>query len=235
MFRQRRKKERAGFERGGIEQVDAVMREAALTYDTDKPLPRDKMSFEEFQVWCDEDTWAEWVDGEVIILTPATRKHQEIKGFLYSLIREFLYSPKAGRVLDAPFLVQLPETLRRGREPDLLYVSAERLHLLKETYMDGAPDLIVEITSPESLARDRGEKYVEYEAAGVREYWLIDPDRQQAEFYRLGDNGRYQTIIPDAAGIYRSEVIPGFWLKVEWLFQDPPPAVIACLKDMGIV
>lgn len=45
--------------------------------------------------------------------------------------------------------------------------------------MDGTPDLIVEVTSPESLARDRGEKYVEYEAAGVREYWLIDPDRQQ--------------------------------------------------------
>jgi Uma2 family endonuclease len=226
---------RAPVLKGGIRQMDAVIKEAALTYDTGKPLPPGKMAFEEFLVWCDEDTWAEWVDGEVIILTPAARRHQEIKGFLYSVIREFLYYKKAGRVLDAPFLVRLPENLRRGREPDLLYVSNERLHLLKETYMDGAPDLIIEITSSESLARDRGEKYVEYEAAGVREYWLIDPDRQQAEFYRLGDNGRYQTIIPDANGIYRSEVISGFWLKVEWLFQDPPPSVIACLKDMGII
>lgn len=76
---------------------------------------------------------------------------------------------------------------------------------------------------------------MEYEAAGVREYWLIDPDRQQAEFYRLGDNGRYQTVTPEDSGIYRSEVIPGFWLKVEWLFRDPPLAAIACLKDLGIM
>lgn len=215
--------------------MDAVIREAALTCDNGKPLPPGKMTFEEFLAWCDEDTWAEWVDGEVVVLAPAARKHQDVKGFLYSFIREFLYYKKTGRILDAPFLVRLPETLRRGREPDLLYVSNERIHLLKATYMDGAPDLIVEITSPESLARDRGEKYVEYEAAGVREYWLIDPDRQQAEFYRLGDNGRYHTVAPDASGIYRSEVIPGFWLKVEWLFRDPPPAAIACLKEMSLI
>ncbi|MDK2816305.1 MAG: hypothetical protein PWR22_934 [Moorella sp. (in: firmicutes)] len=215
--------------------MDAVVREAALTCDNGKPLPPGKMTFEEFLAWCDEDTWAEWVDGEVVALTPAARKHQDVKGFLYSVIREFLYYKKTGRILDAPFLVRLPETLRRGREPDLLYVSNERIHLLKETYMDGAPDLIVEITSPESLARDRGERYVEYEAAGVREYWLIDPDRQQAEFYRLGKNGRYYTVAPDASGIYRSEVIPGFWLKIEWLFLDPPPAVIACLREMDLI
>ncbi|OIQ09528.1 hypothetical protein MOOR_09130 [Moorella thermoacetica] len=74
---------------------------------------------------------------------------------------------------------------------------------------------------------------MEYEAAGVREYWLIDPVRQQAEFYRLGDNDRYHTVAPDTIGIYQSEVIPGFWLKVEWLFRDPPPAAITCLKDKG--
>ncbi|QGP91900.1 Putative restriction endonuclease [Neomoorella glycerini] len=215
--------------------MTTAIREAAVTYETGRSLPEGKLTFEEFLAWCDEDTWAEWVDGEVIVLTPAKRKHQDIKGFLYSVIREFLHYKKTGRVFDAPFLVRLPGTLRRGREPDILYVSNEKLPLLKETYMDGPPDLIVEITSPESLARDRGEKYVEYEAAGVQEYWLIDPDRQEAEFYRLGENGRYRTIAPGGKGVYCTEILPGFWLKVDWLWQDPPPSVITCLKEMGIV
>ncbi|MEJ7756097.1 MAG: Uma2 family endonuclease [Nocardioidaceae bacterium] len=55
----------------------------------------------------------------------------------------------------------------------------------QKTYLDGAADLAIEIISPESIGRDRGEKFVEYEAAGIREYWLIDPERRQAEFYRL--------------------------------------------------
>ena len=80
-------------------------------------------------------------------------------------------------MIDAPFLVRLPDPLRRGREPDLIFVRKERLPLLKPTYFDGAPDLVVEVASPESLGRDRGEKFVEYERAGVEEYWLIDPDR----------------------------------------------------------
>ncbi|HHW42264.1 Uma2 family endonuclease [Desulfofundulus thermobenzoicus] len=210
------------------------LKETAAVYET-RPLPEGKITFEEFLAWCDEDTWAEWVDGEVVILTPAARKHQKINALLSTLLREFVLRHNLGDVLTAPFLVRLPETLRRGREPDILYVSNEKLPLLKETYMDGSPDLIVEITSPESLARDRGEKYVEYEAAGVKEYWLIDPDRRQAEFYRLGEKGRYRTIHPDDSGIYRSEAIPGFWLQVGWLWQEPLPSAIDCLKEMGLI
>jgi len=215
--------------------VDEV-KEAIGQYEIPKgSVPPERMSFEEFLAWCGEDTWAEWVDGEVIVLTPAERKHQEIKGFLYGLIREFLHYRVGGQVLDAPFLVRLPEPLRRGREPDILYVSNESASLLKETYCDGAPDLIVEVTSPESLARDRGEKYVEYEAAGVKEYWLVDPDRQQAEFYRLGENKRYRSILPSEQGIFTSEVLPGFRLKLDWLWREPSPSVVTCLKEMGVI
>lgn len=142
--------------------MDAVIREAALTYDARKPLPPEKITFEEFMSWCDEDTWAEWVDGEVAVFTPASRKHQDVKGFLYSVIREFLYYKKTGCVLNAPFLVRLPDTLCRGREPDLLYVSNEKFHLLKETFMDGAPDLIVEIF-PGKFGRGQGR-----EVCGIR-------------------------------------------------------------------
>lgn len=211
------------------------LRETAPAYVPPKPIPQKKITFEEFLVWCDEDTWAEWVDGKVIILTPASRKHQKVFGFLIKLMDEYVIVRQSGELLYAPFLVRLPEILRRGREPDIIFIRRERLHLLKETYFDGAPDLIIEIISPESYNRDKIEKYREYEAAGVAEYWLIDPDSRQAEFFRLDKNERYRLLTPDEEGIYRSEVLPGFRLKVDWLWQEPLPSIITVLKEIGII
>jgi Uma2 family endonuclease len=211
------------------------MREVAAAYEACRTAPTKPVTFEEFLAWCDEDTWAEWVDGEVVVLTPASVGHQNVKGLLYALIREFLLRRPVGRVLMAPFVVRLPEPLRRAREPDVLYVSREKLSFLKETYLDGAPDLVIEVVSPESLARDRGEKYLEYEAAGVKEYWVVDPERRQAEFHRLAEDGRYRAALPDAQGVYHAGVLPGFRLKVEWLWLDPAPSVLECLKEMGVL
>src|SRR5947207_3233299 len=104
----------------------------------------------------------------------------------------------------APFVMRI-ESPRRGPEPDLLFVSREREHLLTRTYLDGPADLAIEIISPDSIDRDRRDKFAEYEAAGVREYWLFDPDRETAEFYELDADGRYH--LADAEdGIYYSKV-----------------------------
>jgi hypothetical protein len=91
----------------------------------------------------------------------------------------------------------------------------------------------VYVASSESGERERGKKF-EYEAGGVREYWLIDPDRQQAEFYRLME-GRYRLVYPDSEGLYRSEVLPGFWLEVEWLWQEPLPPILEILGKLRLV
>jgi Uma2 family endonuclease len=104
--------------------------------------------------------------------------------------------------------------------------------LLKKNYVDGAADVAVEIISPESVGHDRGDKFVEYEAAGAREYWLIDPDRQQAEFYVLQKDGRYlPTQLED--GVFRSEIIDGFWLRAEWLWQLPNELYV--LRELGVI
>ena len=196
--------------------------------------PKGKISYEEFLEWCDEDTWAEWVDGSVVMVSPAATKHQLITGLLLQIMNIYAETRNLGQVLSAPFLMRLPD-VPSGREPDLLFVADAHLDRLKEAYLDGPADLVVEIVSPESRARDRGEKFYEYEAAGVGEYWLIDPDRQQAEFYLLGADGRYRLFTADAEGVYHSEVLPSLWLRVEWLWQEPLPKVLDVLREIELI
>ncbi len=94
-------------------------------------------------------------------------------------------------------------------------------------------DKRVEVTSPDTLARDRGKKFCEYEEAGVPEYWLIDPDRERAEFYVLGPRKRYRLAMEGAEGKYQSQVIGGFWLKIEWLWKDPMPSPLRALTEIA--
>jgi len=198
------------------------------------PLPVGKLSFEEFLAWCDEDTWAEWVDGRVVMVSPASRRHQDLADFLTSILRIYVESRGLGSVLSAPFLMRLPN-IPSGREPDVLFVATARNDRLKETYLDGPADLVVEIVSPESRLRDRGEKFAEYELGGVPEYWIVDPELRRADFYRLDSQGRYRLAEPDAGGRYASAVIPGLWLQVEWLWQEPLPPVLTVLRELGLI
>ena len=92
----------------------------------------------------------------------------------------------------------------------------------------------MEIVSEESIGRDRGEKFVEYEEAGIREYWLIDPVRRQAEFYRIGEDRRYHPAILED-GIFYSEILADFWIRVDWLWQDPLPKVLSVMRELRIV
>lgn len=194
-------------------------------------LPR--MTFQEFLEWSDEEHRAEWVDGEVVLLSPSNLDHQDLLGFLYEIVRAFLRANPIGRVFFAPVLMHLP-TRPSGREPDLLFVAAEHADRLRETYVDGPADLVVEIVSPESDARDRREKLAEYEAARIPEYWMIDPRRQEARFYQLDVDGRYTPRPLDADGFLHSDVLSGFRLRPAWLWLRPLPPVDEVLAEIGI-
>ena len=197
--------------------------------DVTDPAPARKMTYEEFLDWADEDTYAEWVDGEVELMSPASAEHQDVSGFLGALLRLYAEEHDAGRVLTAPFQMRL-DSVRRGREPDLLFITKQTLPSLRRNFLDGPADLAIEIVSPESALRDRGAKYGEYEAGGVREYWIIDADARRADFFVLDMEGRYQRATPDADGVYQSAVLPGFWVSVGWLWQSPLPPVRQALK-----
>lgn len=194
--------------------------------------PKGKMTYEEFLAWCDEDTWAEWVNGEVEMVSPASKEHQDVQGFLYELLRRYVAARDLGMVLQAPFQMKTGADLP-GREPDVLFVAKEHLDRFKETFLDGPADLVIEIVSPESRLRDRGAKFAEYEIGGVGEYWLIDRERRRADFYRLDEQGRYRLVEPDEQGVYRSVIVSGFWLRIEWLWQEPLPSPLRVVAEIA--
>ena len=200
------------------------------------PIEPFRMTYDEFLAWAGEDTLAEWVAlpggevGEVVMYSPASNRHQHLADFLAVVLRIFVEQRGLGVILSAPFQMRLAQS---GREPDLLYVANEHLDQLKETYLDGPADLVIEIVSPESIGRDRGEKFYEYEQGGVPEYWLIDPRMKRAEFYQLAEGGQYQLVPPDEKGVYRSAVLSGFWLRVAWLWCEPLPSPIRTLAEIA--
>lgn len=205
----------------------------ALTQ-TGAPSPIPKMSYEEFLSWAEDGSHVEWVDGEVIMMSPTSHQHQDIADFLTALLRHFVEANELGIVLSSRFQMKL-STRPSGREPDVMFVSNKRLALLRNVYLDGPADLAVEVVSPESEARDREDKFSEYEQAGVREYWLIDPVRKQADFYILGNAGKYDASAVSADGAFHSRVLNGLYLKVEWLFQEPMPPLMSILREWKIV
>jgi Uma2 family endonuclease len=188
-----------------------------------------KMTYEEFLAWADEDILAEWVSGEAFMTSPASDRHQNLMSFLDSLLRLYVEENELGIVRTAPFQVKL----EHGREPDLLFLSNAHLDRLKDNRVDGPPDLIVEIVSPESVAGDRGEKFEEYARGGVSEYWLIDPQVRWAAIYHLDEAGRYQPGFTGSEGIFQSRVLPGFWARAEWLWQ--PPRVVQVLRELHVI
>ncbi len=206
-----------------VETVDAASRRVS---------PQ-RMTFEEFLASGNEPMMTEWVDGEVIDVSPASRRHQEIFSFLLTLLGLYLEVHQTGTVLPAPFVMKL-EKLKRGREPDLLFVSRERAHLIEKTHLNGPADLVVEIVSPESVERDSRVKFAEYEQAMIKEYWLIDPEHQTALFYELGADNRYRAAVTEPDGIYRSRVVPGFFIRTSWLWQTPSPTLDA-LRELKLI
>ena len=124
------------------------------------------MTFDEFLSWDQEGVRAEWVAGEVVLVSPVRAMHQRIAQFLYRLLAAFVDQGDLGELFTSPMLMRLPER-PSGREPDVMFIAAAHADRVKETYVDGPTDLVIEVVSPESEERDRATKFLEYEAAGV--------------------------------------------------------------------
>ena len=192
-------------------------------------------TYEEYLTWPGEETRiVEWKNGEIIEYMPPLDHHQDVTGFLYSLLAAFVRLLDIGVVRVAPLEVKLwPEG--PSREPDVFFVAKERLSQLTDRRFQGGPDLAIEIVSTGSTRADRVEKFIEYEQAGVREYWIIDPRRgkEQADFYQLETSGRFVSVPLDDAGRYHSAVLPGFHFDPAALRANPLPQPQLLLAELA--
>lgn len=164
----------------------------------------------------------EWVRGAVIKMSPASLQHDALTLYLRYLLDVYFEFNPIGQAVSAPFVMRT-EATGSFREPDVQVILRTNPGDLTATAMIGPADLCIEVVSPESTARDYGDKFKEYETAGVREYWIIDPLREDARFYQWQASGLYAAAHPDAHGVYRTALLPGLALAVPTLWRDPLP------------
>lgn len=119
------------------------------------------------------------------------------------------------------------------RLPDLFFISQNNLMNVMPNHFEGSPDLVIEIVSRDCVARDWREKFLEYEAAGVQEYWIIDPLTETFEASVRDANGKFAKVELDANGVLHSATVAGFWLKPEWLWQPELTDPIPHLRELG--
>ena len=164
----------------------------------------------------DTNRYVELSEGRLIVPPHPTRSHQAVLLELAVRLRVFVRERDLGEVHIAPLPVRLwPGKIR---EPDILFLSKEHADRAGEKVY-GVPDLVVEVLSPGTEQADRGEKYLEYAKAGVREYWIVDPNERKVEVYTLRENV-YQLVERCKPGeAIHSELLCGFEVNVNEIFQ----------------
>jgi Uma2 family endonuclease len=178
-----------------------------------------KLTYEDYLQFPDDGLRHEIIEGEHYVSPPPFVRHQRILLRLSHLIQGHLDTNPIGEMLFAPVAVLLSEF--NVFEPDLLYISAARLHQLTEKNLQGAPDLVVEILSPSTRSRDRRLKRDVYERTGVEEYWIVDPDHDVVDVYRRHDPasavGRtfYEPIRYERTQILNTPLLPGLELPLD--------------------
>jgi Uma2 family endonuclease len=178
-------------------------------------------TFEEFCALIPEGQKADLIDGVIYMASPDNIEHYHINRWLSRLIEDYLdASMIEGDVFGYKIAFRLGPT--GGPEPDLGYVQGSRLHLVKTTYVDGPPDLAIEIVSPDSIERDYKKKHKQYEEASVGEYWIIDPMKEKMTCFVLSGKGKFKQVRARGGKIH-CQIIPGFWVRPGWFWQAPLP------------
>jgi len=187
------------------------------------PLRRYGMTEDEFYAHADEDCPWQFLGGE-LVREPVSERHEALFGFLMSLLYTYLGERGGGVVRGSRYAMRLDP--QWSPEPDLLVVLSERLPFMGPQRLEGPADLVIEIASPGRL--DLRKKLPRYHEARIREIWIVDPYARTIRVDTL-EAGGYRTR-SHAAGALASAVVPGFWIDVGWLWQEPLPAPLACLR-----
>ena len=163
-----------------------------------------------------EDKW-EFIQGEVIMHSPALNRHLTASQRTYDLLSAFVRVHQLGLVRHEKAMTSFP---RNDYEPDVIFFGPAKAAIIDpDTLKFPIPDLIVEVLSPSTSQRDRGIKFKDYALHGVAEYWIIDTVAETVELYRL-DSAVYPPVAAQADGVLCSDVVPGFEIPVRAIFDE---------------
>lgn len=178
-----------------------------------------------------EDRIWEFIDGELIVHSPANTLHQRLVYFLTFVLGGYVQERQLGEVFNGPAVLHLRAGV--NPEPDIFFICQERQANVSLAYVQGAADLVIEVMSPSTRSYDLMEKAQVYLEGGVAEYWVVDPQRRQVYVHKAAPSnpGRWMVEVQES-GRLTSVTVPGFWIDVEWLWQEPLPAGVAKLRDV---
>lgn len=174
-------------------------------------------TYEDYLALPDDGTRYEIIEGVLYVVNAPNSDHQTVVTEVSAELRDFIKKEQLGRVLVAPFEVHL-SSRSRPVQPDVLFVRAERWPAERIAYFEGAPDLVVEVISPSSVRMDRVVKFTAYEAAGVPEYWIVNPHARTVEVFTLS-SGEY-ALLGEYTNeeVIQSAVLAGINLVASTLF-----------------
>lgn len=173
------------------------------------------LTYEDLFEFPDDGLRRELLDGELIVSPSPKSRHQEIVRRLIVTISIHLDQVGGGRVFLAPLdVVFEPRTVL---EPDVFFIADERLDILTEANVQGVPSLTVEVLSNPRM--DKVRKRDAYARYGVPEYWVVDPDADRAEVYRLSTDGYGKPMIFEIGETLTTPLIPGLEIDLEQLFR----------------
>jgi Uma2 family endonuclease len=181
-------------------------------------LEKEKAKRKEFYKIIDENKKMEFINGEIYFHSPVKLWHNETSGHLYQMISAFIRKKKLGKVGIEKLLISLT---RNDYEPDVCFWKSHKSEHFKGRQMQfPAPDFVAEVLSGSTAKHDRGIKYQDYESHGVKEYWIIDAEKQTIEQYVLDENDEYELLQKTHDGMIKSVAIEGFEIPVKSVFDE---------------
>jgi Uma2 family endonuclease len=183
-------------------------------------------SEEDFYRFADEDSNWEYLDGRLVMHSPASLRHEELFRFLLTLLSGYLGEKGGATVLGSRYPMRLDP--QWSPEPELVVVRDERKHLLTPQRLEGPADLVCEIVSESDPRLDYRDKLPRYRQAGIPEIWIVNPFDGTVLVERRGKQDYEAEVL--TRGRLDSRVVPGFWIDVAWLWQEVLPPPLECLR-----
>lgn len=179
--------------------------------------PKRKLTYEDYAKTPEGELW-EFIDGELLNPAVWNRTHQSVRGNLGSRMFLFAQGKGLGQVYFVPFDVVFSN--EDVVHPDLFYISKERLHIITEDNVQGAPDLVVEIRSPSTARHDWTVKRELYARHGVAEYWLVDPEAATVAVLLLEDGELKVAGVYGEADTLPTVAMEGFTVELANIFRE---------------